>query len=89
MPVLTVSVETPPFSATLEGWAVNASTGASSSSAMVTLWRVPKAVPAREASMRTVSASSSMRSSTPVSVAVTSEAFNPTPAGSVSAVSST
>ena len=83
-PVPTVSVETPPFSAMPAGCAVNTSTGAASSSSMVTVRRVPKPAPARMPSIRMVSASSSMMSSTPVNVVSTVEAARPTPAGSVS-----
>ena len=80
----TVTVETPPFSAILAGSAVNTNTGGSSSSVIVTVCGNPKPVPARKASITTVSSSSSILSSRAVSVVVTVEAVRPTPAGSVS-----
>ena len=83
-PVLTVTVEVPPFSAMLAVLTEMPSTGAASSSAIAMLCCVPTAFAPIAASTRIVSASSSMMSSMPVTVVLTVETSSPEPAGSVS-----
>ena len=77
---VTVTVEVPAASAMVAGLALTVSIGAPSSSVMVTVCCVPMVTLLCEAVISTVSASSSSRSSTAVTVAVT----DISPASSVS-----
>ena len=75
--VVTVTVETPPFSEMEPGATPSVGTGATSSSVMVMPCCVPTAAAPMAASMRMSSASSSMMSLMPVTVVLTMETSSP------------
>ena len=83
VPVVTVTVEVPPFSAMARSLTDISSTGAKSSSSMTIDCCAPTATAPMAASMSMVSASSSILSSTPVTIVVTVETSSPEPAGRV------
>ena len=83
-----VTLPTPPSSPIESGVSTSVTSGAPSSSSIVTVCCVPIAMPSSVAPIRMVSSASAIPSSSPTSAAVAVEASTPVPAGSRTVVDS-